>query len=310
MNIIDKLGQIIKIQDEHSDEKIGDFNRPVTQKAISQIETLIKEPLLENWKELYQFANGQTKNGKGLLFGHRFMNSDEIIRQLEFSLTLAKPENKIIENIEKSNELLNKIVNFYVQKAPKHKMFGLKKSWFKIEFKCGIGSYGGPYLYQSENTTSKDREVFKIDFEDYKNLVETIKELHELEKETYNWDELEFIVFADGKFDCERTFYDFDNQITFTSSPENTIKKKYFHFKWIPIFSDFGGNYIGIDLDPDTKGKKGQIIIFGRDEENMVVLADNLELFFDFLLTEMTKPENKLLHSDNHIHDTLREQKK
>jgi cell wall assembly regulator SMI1 len=201
-------------------------------------------------------------------------------------------------------------VTFYIEKAPKHKMFGLKKSWFKIEFTCGIDSYGGPYLYRSENSTSKDREVIEINLEDYENVAETIKELHELEKETYNWDELEFVVFADGKFEYERTHFDIDNQISFTSSPENTIKKKYFHLKWIPVFSDYGGNYIGIDLDPDTKGKKGQVIIFGRDEENMIVLADNLDLFFDNLLTEMAKSENGLLNSVNHIHNILRELKK
>jgi len=86
--------------------------------------------------------------------------------------------------------------------------------------------------------------------------------------------------------------------------------KKYFNYKWLPVFSDYGGNYIGIDLDPDTNGKKGQIINFGRDEEIMIVLADSLEEFFDFILTEISKPDNKLLKLEHHLHDTLKELKK
>jgi len=62
-------------------------------------------------------------------------------------------------------------------------------------------------------------------------------------------------------------------------------------------------------VDPDNEGKKGQIINFGRDEENMFVIADNLDLFFDFMLTEAKKPDNKLLNSKFHLHDTLRKLK-
>jgi cell wall assembly regulator SMI1 len=78
MNIVDKLIRITKIQDKHTEEKIGDFAKPITKEEIFQIESLVKEPLPADWKELYQFANGQTKIGKGLLFGQRFMNSEKI----------------------------------------------------------------------------------------------------------------------------------------------------------------------------------------------------------------------------------------
>jgi cell wall assembly regulator SMI1 len=309
MEIINKFQQIIEIQNENSNEKIGELNTPISNEHLFKIEKLISEPLSNEFKELYSFSNGQSFDGKGLLFGERFISSEEIIKQLEFSLTLVKPNDKTIDNPEKSEQLLKTIIDFYVDKAPKHKLLGLTKIWYKIEFDCSVGSYGGPYIYFDKNVTTKERETFKIEFEEYKNIANTIKELHELEKSAYNWDELNFTVFSDKSYKVERTFYDFDNQISFTSTPENAIKKKYFHYKWIPLFSDFGGNYIGIDLDPDTNGKKGQIINFGRDEEKMLVIADSLEHFFDLILTEIKNPNNKLINSEYHLHDTLRELK-
>lgn len=306
MTIVDKLNQIIQLQNEHSSEKIGAFNPPVTVENLLKIEQLIGEPLSDEFKELYSFSDGQTTDGREVLFGERFISAEEIIRQLEFSLTLVKPKGKSLEHPEKSESLIKKIIDFYLEKAPKHKLFGLSKSWYKIEFSCGVGSYGGPYVYASENTTAKERGYFKIESEEYSNIAGTIKELHELEKSSHNWDELIFTVFSDKTYKLERSVYDFDNQISFTSTPENAIKKKYFHYKWLPLFSDFGGNYIGIDLDPDTNGTKGQIINFGRDEERMFVIADSLEEFFDFILTELKMPNSKLLNGEEHLHDLLR----
>ena len=34
--------------------------------------------------------------------------------------------------------------------------------------------------------------------------------------------------------------------------------------KWLPFCSDDGGNFIGIDLDPDVNGTVGQVINFGK----------------------------------------------
>lgn len=310
MNIISKLEEIKRLQEVNSDENIGVFNSPITESEILRIENLIEEPLPLDFKQLYLYANGQGNEDKGILLGELFIDSNEIIRQLEFSRTLIKPETKTIDNPQKSQDLLQKIIDFYLCKAPKHKMLGLKKSWYKIEFKCGVGSYGGPYIYAGENTTSKEREILKIEFKDYDSISGIIKELHKLEEKSYNWDELNFVVYSNGKFEVERSFYNFDNEISFSSTPENCIKKKYFHYKWIPIFSDFGGNYIGMDLDPDTNGKKGQIINFGRDEENMFVLAENLSDFFDFIIQEIKRPNSILLNSESHLHDILKELKK
>lgn len=68
-----------------------------------------------------------------------------------------------------------------------------------------------------------------------------------------------------------------------TSKPKGHIKKLYANPKWIPLFDDGGGNHIGLDLDPDVKGTYGQVINFGRDEDQKIVIAKSLKDFIHFI---------------------------
>lgn len=77
----------------------------------------------------------------------------------------------------------------------------------------------------------------------------------------------------------------------FTSKPEGCIKKCYADTKWIPICSDSGGNFIGLDLDPDVSGCPGQIINFGRDEDAKFVIAENLGQFIERLTRIVNSPD-------------------
>jgi cell wall assembly regulator SMI1 len=49
----------------------------------------------------------------------------------------------------------------------------------------------------------------------------------------------------------------------------------------MPIGSDGGGNFIGVDLELNKNGTVGQVIGFGRDEQGKTVLAENLAELFD-----------------------------
>lgn len=306
--LIEQFEKIIQIQKSASHESFGQLNVAISEAQIKQIEVLIGESLPEEFKKLYRFANGQSLNGNGLLFRDYFIDSEEIIRQLTFSKSLIKPDVKKVEYPQKSEVLLKKIIDFYVSKAPKHKLFGLQKSWFKIEFGFGIDSYNGPYWYANDKTPLLEREPYKIT--DYNSIEPVIKELHDLENRGYNWDEIKCIVYANGQHSIERLNWDFEGEMIFTSWPENSIKKKYFHYKWVPLFSDLCGNYIGLDLDPDKSGVKGQVINFGRDEEDMVVLSNNLHEFFNFLLVELQKDNNAIQYSKTHLHDVLKKIRK
>ncbi|RDB36803.1 MAG: hypothetical protein DCC88_03255 [Spirobacillus cienkowskii] len=68
------------------------------------------------------------------------------------------------------------------------------------------------------------------------------------------------------------------------------IKEKYVNRGWIPFAEDCGGNYLGIDLDPDINGTYGQVINFGRNEDNKYVLADS---FLGFLKWYVLQLQNK-----------------
>ncbi len=70
----------------------------------------------------------------------------------------------------------------------------------------------------------------------------------------------------------------------YSSVPENVVKCLYSNPKWIPIAHDHSGNYIGVDLDPAEKGVAGQIINFGRDENEKYVFANSLTQFLELLI--------------------------
>ena len=74
----------------------------------------------------------------------------------------------------------------------------------------------------------------------------------------------------------------------YTSSPANAIALQYANAGWVPLCDDYGGNHIGIDLAPGPAGVRGQVISFGRDEEEKVVIAASLG---DFLLWFATQLE-------------------
>ena len=110
------------------------------------------------------------------------------------------------------------------------------------------------------------------------------------------------------------------NEYDGTSFPVNHIKIAYTNPKWIPIFADSAGNYVGLDLDPDLDGVSGQIINFGRDEENKFVIAKNLNSFLEFVvgkinsgecdaaITEEEEGEYSYgLNAQSHLIDDLRE---
>jgi cell wall assembly regulator SMI1 len=57
-----------------------------------------------------------------------------------------------------------------------------------------------------------------------------------------------------------------------TSYPPDAIRCQFANPNWIPL-GDWDSNCYGIDLDPGPNGLKGQIINFGKDEDDKCVLA-------------------------------------
>ncbi|PDY32310.1 GTPase, partial [Bacillus wiedmannii] len=81
------------------------------------------------------------------------------------------------------------------------------------------------------------------------------------------------------------------------SIPTEYIKERYVNHNWIPISKDYGGNNLGIDVDPDEKGKMGQVINFGRDEEVKYVIANRISDLLLFILQTL-KNKNFTIHQE------------
>jgi cell wall assembly regulator SMI1 len=86
-----------------------------------------------------------------------------------------------------------------------------------------------------------------------------------------------------------RTDVGIDELQTCGRSPEEgVVQPLYTHPGWIPLWSDpTSADFIGVDLAPDPKGQSGQIINFGRDEEEHRRYAPRFEDLLRILLEEV-----------------------
>lgn len=72
-----------------------------------------------------------------------------------------------------------------------------------------------------------------------------------------------------------------------SSVAPGVVKERYANRLWIPFSHDWGGNHIGVDLDPGRKGHVGQVINFGRDEDAKYVLGKTVEAFVRRIADEL-----------------------
>jgi hypothetical protein len=83
-----------------------------------------------------------------------------------------------------------------------------------------------------------------------------------------------------------------------SSFPVDYVRPVYFDRGWIPLTYDSGGNHIGVDLNPGPKGTRGQVIVFGRDDEFHTVLALSWGQFLTDLADELEASNFRLDLSD------------
>lgn len=85
------------------------------------------------------------------------------------------------------------------------------------------------------------------------------------------------------------------------SFPPNKVKLQYANPNWIPLVTDNAGNHIAIDLDPDTDGTIGQVIIFGREYDVKYVIAENWGEFMNMFAMDFERADRCKLDYDNDI---------
>lgn len=95
-----------------------------------------------------------------------------------------------------------------------------------------------------------------------------------LERVTRNWQNWQKILV---QFGGNRYF------IPGEGWPRGAVDPAYINPAWIALTDDGSGNHIGIDLDPWPGGRVGQIILFGRDEDVKIVMAESLGQFLEWL---------------------------
>jgi len=88
------------------------------------------------------------------------------------------------------------------------------------------------------------------------------------------------------------------NEFAKSHQPQ-TVKPCYTSTKWIPFAFDWGGNYLGLDFDPDNNGTMGQVINFGRDEDVKYVLANSFEEFISWYAKELAKGNFSIVIEDD-----------
>ncbi|MCY1016430.1 SMI1/KNR4 family protein [Pyxidicoccus sp. MSG2] len=72
-----------------------------------------------------------------------------------------------------------------------------------------------------------------------------------------------------------------------SSLPGGAIRRAYTCEGWLPLWKEpLEGNYLGVDLSPGERGTSGQVINFGRDEDDKAVLAPSLTEVVEWLAAE------------------------
>jgi len=71
-----------------------------------------------------------------------------------------------------------------------------------------------------------------------------------------------------------------------SSSPRGAIQRKYSDAGWVPLLRDGEGNGVGVDLNPGPAGTAGQIINFGGDEDDKLVLFPGAAALLEWLADE------------------------
>jgi cell wall assembly regulator SMI1 len=72
-----------------------------------------------------------------------------------------------------------------------------------------------------------------------------------------------------------------------TSTPEGAVQRCYTTRGWIPLGALTHSDYFGVDLNPGPNGVVGQVVNFGRDEENKYVLATSWAQFLSDVADEL-----------------------
>lgn len=266
---------------------------------IAEVERRAGRPLPPSYRRLYERYDGD--GGSGSFFGHSLLGLEDVLRLLD---NIPDPDRKDAGPVPDPARAaaaardLDAALRAHLPTRP--------GSWHHVVLEVSSNSLSGPYLYPRADTPDGQRQLPELPWETELRLMEIAGELQQAEKPDWEWDDLRLTVFPDRPPQLERSTLAPPSASSFTSTPQHHVRPRHYHRAWVPIIGDGGGNYVGLDLDPDRKGRPGQVILFGRDEFDLAVLAPDWPAFLDFNLHLLrTQPEQ--LRAEGHLHDYYRQ---
>jgi len=86
-----------------------------------------------------------------------------------------------------------------------------------------------------------------------------------------------------------------------TSFEPGKVRAIYSNNKWIPFALLAENCYLGLDFDPAPGGVEGQVINFGREEEQKTVLADSFGEFLNGYVSELERGNFLVARTDRRV---------
>lgn len=83
------------------------------------------------------------------------------------------------------------------------------------------------------------------------------------------------------------------------SARVGAVKEIYANKFWIPFAYDHGGNHLGVDLDPGESGTVGQVINFGRDEDEKFVVGSSVATFLEWMVDQLDSGNSNIQIEDD-----------
>jgi len=108
---LEKLETIAIWFAQNAKETPAVFNQEVTIEMFTQIENLLGEALPPVFKSIYSKYNGEEEKGIGSFLGHSFLSLKQIIINLEYAKTLAKPLERHIPKPEDAQKIIDQIIS-------------------------------------------------------------------------------------------------------------------------------------------------------------------------------------------------------
>ena len=183
-------------------------------------------------------------------------------------------------------------------------MDAIERDWSRIEAWLGTNL---PPVLNDLNPGASDEQLTRLERHLSQNLPEAWKALYHVcngqRQESHG------VFFGNAFLDLERVAADWDawNDIVihdpasalgadlpFTSTPEGAVQLRYADAGWLPFTANGMGDHFGVDLHPGPSGRHGQVIYFGRNIRNKVVVAPDLAAFIGWVADELERGKGRV----------------